>query len=48
MKAFCLVSRRALDVPKCEVARALKVESNSVQPISFTVPRKSSEFQDDL
>ena len=40
--------KRACDVSKCEVARALKVDPTSVEPISFTVPRKSDLFQDDI
>ena len=32
----------------CETARALKLTSNSVEPLSFRVPRKSDAFQDDI
>jgi coronin-1B/1C/6 len=35
-------------VPDCEVTRLLKLENNSVTPISFTVPRKSELFQEDI
>merc|ERR1711957_178342 len=31
-----------------EVARYLKLESNSILPVSFKVPRKSEAFQEDL
>lgn len=48
IKAFNFVSRRALDTTVCETHRALKLEGTLVQPISFRVPRKSTEFQEDL
>lgn len=35
-------------VPDCEVTRLLKLENSSVTPISFTVPRKSELFQEDI
>lgn len=35
-------------VPDCEVTRLLKLENTSVTPISFTVPRKSELFQEDI
>jgi len=35
-------------VPDCEVTRLLKLENNSVTPISFSVPRKSDLFQEDI
>jgi len=38
----------AVDVSKCEVARLFKVAANTVEPISFCVPRKSDIFQDDI
>jgi len=37
-----------LNVSECEIARALKLHVNKVEPISFRVPRKSDIFQDDL
>ncbi|KAG0267354.1 Coronin-like protein crn1 [Mortierella polycephala] len=40
--------KRALNVNDCEIARAYKVSSGIVEPISFTVPRKSDSFQADL
>ncbi|KAF9326778.1 Coronin-like protein crn1 [Podila minutissima] len=40
--------KRALNVNECEIARAYKVSNGSVEPISFTVPRKSDSFQADL
>jgi len=35
-------------VPDCEVTRLLKLENTTVTPISFTVPRKSELFQEDI
>ncbi|OZJ06460.1 hypothetical protein BZG36_00519 [Bifiguratus adelaidae] len=40
--------KRAVNVSECEVARAYKVSSNIIEPISFTVPRKSDAFQADI
>ncbi|KAF9122645.1 Coronin-like protein crn1 [Mortierella sp. 14UC] len=40
--------KRALNVNDCEIARAFKVSNGIVEPISFTVPRKSDSFQGDL
>ncbi|KAF9398720.1 Coronin-2B, partial [Podila epigama] len=40
--------KRALNVNECEIARAYKVSNGTVEPISFTVPRKSDSFQNDL
>jgi coronin-1B/1C/6 len=48
-KGCCLVPKRGLDVMKCETARILKVTNNEgIHPLSFTVPRKSDAFQDDI
>jgi len=38
----------AMDVMNCEIARLLKLTATAVEPISFSVPRKSDIFQDDL
>ncbi|KAF9094880.1 Coronin-like protein crn1 [Mortierella sp. GBA35] len=40
--------KRGLNVNDCEIARAYKVSNGIVEPISFTVPRKSDSFQADL
>ncbi|KAG0364867.1 Coronin-like protein crn1 [Mortierella sp. AD032] len=40
--------KRGLNVNDCEIARAFKVSNGIVEPISFTVPRKSDSFQGDL
>lgn len=34
--------KRAVNVNECEIARAYKVTSNCVEPISFVVPRRVS------
>jgi WD40 repeat protein len=43
-----MLPKIAVDVSKCEVARLFKVAANTVEPISFQVPRKSDIFQDDI
>jgi len=40
--------KRACNTSICEVMRAYKVTPTLVEPISFTVPRRSDLFQDDL
>jgi len=47
-KGIGMVPKRGLDVMKHESARLLKVTSSGVSPLSFTVPRKSEAFQDDI
>jgi coronin-1B/1C/6 len=47
-KGMAMVPKRGLDVMKCETARMLKLTSNSVEPLSFIVPRKSDAFQEDI
>jgi len=47
-KGIAFVPKRGLNVSECEIARALKLHVNKVEPISFRVPRKSDIFQDDL
>lgn len=48
-KGCCLVPKRGLNIMDCESARILKVTNNDgIQPLSFTVPRKSDAFQDDI
>jgi len=37
-----------LNVSGCEIANILKITNTSVEPISFTVPRKSDIFQSDI
>jgi len=40
--------KRGVNVSDCEVARMLRLLDKKIEPISFTVPRKSEIFQDDL
>jgi len=42
------VNKTACNVSENEVARFLKLETRRMVPISFTVPRKSDLFQDDI
>jgi len=46
---FVLLSKHENDVRKVEIQRALKLTKDDIRPISYTVPRKRTEFfQDDL
>ena len=47
-KGMAWVPKRALNIKGCETARLLKLTNNSVEPLSFCVPRKSENFQEDL
>lgn len=47
-RGMAMLPKRAVNVGACEILRLLKVEGAKVEPISFTVPRKSDLFQDDL
>lgn len=47
-KGMAWIPKRKLNIMKCETARLLKLTTNSMEPISFTVPRKSETFQDDI
>jgi len=42
------VPKHSLDTTKCEIARCLRLLRDSVQPVSFCVPRKSDMFQADI
>ncbi len=43
-----MIPKRGVNVMGCEIARRLKLTSNSVEPLSFIVPRKSEMFQPDI
>ena len=43
-----MIPKRCVNVMGCEIARLLKLTSNSVEPLSFIVPRKSEMFQPDI
>lgn len=47
-RGMSFVPKRGLNVNECEIARALKLTANMMEPISFRVPRKSDIFQEDL
>ncbi|KAG0051759.1 Coronin-like protein crn1 [Gryganskiella cystojenkinii] len=47
-RGLAFMPKRGLSVESCEIARAYKVSNGLVEPISFTVPRKSDSFQSDL
>ncbi|XP_072325726.1 coronin-6-like isoform X4 [Scyliorhinus torazame] len=42
------MTKRGLDVSRCEIARFFKLHERKCEPITMTVPRKSDLFQDDL
>ncbi|KAI8340432.1 hypothetical protein BC941DRAFT_500067 [Chlamydoabsidia padenii] len=47
-RGMTFMPKRAVNVSECEVARAYKVGTTLIEPISFTVPRKSDAFQSDI
>lgn len=47
-KGMAMVPKYGLNVMACETSRLLKLTSNSVEPLSYHVPRKSDAFQDDI
>ncbi|CAO3577891.1 unnamed protein product [Absidia cylindrospora] len=47
-RGMAFMPKRAVNVSDCEVARAYKVGTTIVEPVSFTVPRKSDAFQSDI
>ena len=48
-QGFAFLPKNVLDVKNVEFARAYRLTSNTIEPISFTVPRvKTVFFQDDL
>lgn len=48
-KGYCLVPKRGLKIMEHETARILKLTNTAgVHPLTFTVPRKSDAFQDDI
>ncbi|ORX53182.1 DUF1900-domain-containing protein [Hesseltinella vesiculosa] len=47
-RGMAFLPKRAVNVSECEVARAYKLGSNIVEPVSFKVPRKSDAFQSDI
>ncbi|CAG8497612.1 8987_t:CDS:2 [Paraglomus occultum] len=47
-RGLAFMPKRALNINECEIARAYKVMSHMIEPISFVVPRKSDAFQSDI
>eukprot|EP00744_Colponema_vietnamica_P001558 GILI01002569.1.p1 GENE.GILI01002569.1~~GILI01002569.1.p1 ORF type:complete len:485 (+),score=153.73 GILI01002569.1:38-1456(+) len=47
-RGLCVLPKRTVNVMQCEVVRTLKVCTNTVEHISFRVPRKAETFQEDL
>jgi len=47
-KGMAWVPKKGLNIMGCETARLLKLTTNTVEPLSFFVPRKSEAFQDDI
>lgn len=41
-RGMAFLPKRAVNVSDCEIARAYKVGTSLIEPISFTVPRKVS------
>ena len=48
-KGYCMVPKRGLNIMQHETARILKVTNGQgIHPLTFSVPRKSDAFQDDI
>lgn len=47
-RGFCLFPKRVVDQDKSEVLRALKLETSSIQTMSFFVPRRQEAGSSDL
>jgi coronin-1B/1C/6 len=47
-KGLGWLPKYACDTSKCEIARALRLMRDCIQPVSFQVPRKSDLFQADI
>ena len=47
-RGVAMVPKRGLDVGNCEIARLLRLTQTCMEPVSFSVPRKGEQFQDDL
>jgi len=45
---YCAIPKRACDTSKNEVMRLLRVLPDHIEPLSFTIPRRSTTFQKDL
>lgn len=48
-RGICLMPKRALDIGQCEIARIYKLTpKGTVEVVNFFVPRKATDFQEDL
>lgn len=47
-KGICMLPKLAGDIMSCEVARVLRLCNDVVEIVPFKVPRKATEFQEDL
>ncbi|KAJ1909894.1 Coronin-like protein crn1 [Tieghemiomyces parasiticus] len=47
-RGMAAMPKRGLHTPDCEVMRFYKVTASLVEPVSFTVPRRSDAFQSDI
>jgi len=47
-RGIAFIPKRACNVSEVEVARAYKLHTSMIEPISFKVPRKGDAFQEDL
>ncbi|RKP39563.1 hypothetical protein BJ085DRAFT_7387, partial [Dimargaris cristalligena] len=47
-RGMAAMPKRGLNTAECEVMRFYKVTASLVEPVSFTVPRRSDAFQSDL
>jgi WD40 repeat protein len=47
-RGVSFIPKHAVDTNVCEIMRAVKLTNNTVDQISFRVPRKSEAFQDDI
>jgi len=47
-KGGCFLKKRYCDVMRCEITRFFKVTNNKCIPLSFVVPRKAENFQEDI
>ncbi|XP_076306921.1 coronin-6-like isoform X2 [Tachypleus tridentatus] len=48
-RGMCMMPKRGCDISRCEIAKFIRLHSNGFcEVLSFTVPRKSEQFQDDL
>ncbi|KAH9988550.1 WD40-repeat-containing domain protein [Russula vinacea] len=45
---YALDEHKSINTSECEIARAYKLTTNSIEPIAFIVPRKSDSFQSDI